>query len=89
MNINRLLSKRVKKLSVKDLKKALDDADDDAEVVLCFNLKDGEDKVVACYLAEVLCHLKYDSVLKERMESAEVVELSGFNHDYCTYMVER
>lgn len=88
MNIDRLLSKRVTKLTVKDLKEALKNADDDAEIILCFNWKDGEDKVVYGYLAEIL-HLKYDGVLKERLETANIVELDCYNDDYCTYREKR
>ena len=89
MNIDRLLSKKVKKLTVKDLKNALNDADDESEIVLCFNWKDGEEKVFSCYLADVLPHLKYDSVLGERMNDNEVVELAGFNNEYCTYVEKK
>ena len=86
MNIDRLLNKKVVKMTVMDLLKALEDADKDAEVILTFNMKydDGE-SCVSCYLAEVLTHLKYDGVLKEKLENSEIVELNGFNHLYCEY----
>lgn len=89
MNIDKLLAKKVKKLTVKDLKKVLKDADDDAEVILCFNWKDGEDKVVSCYLAEILTNLKYDSVLKERLDSVSVLELAGYNDEFCIYIEDK
>ena len=87
MNMDRLLNKRVVKQTVKDLKEKLKDADDDAEVILCFNLKDGDEKVVYGYLAEIF-KIKYDGVLKESLESSNVVELNCFNDRFCTY-VER
>ena len=87
MNMDRLLNKRVVKQTVKDLKEALKDADDDAEVILCFNLKD-EGGVICAYLGEIDTHLKYDGVMKKKLDASEVVELNGFNHKYCTY-VER
>lgn len=89
MNTDRLLNKRVVKLSVRDLKEKLDDCDEDAEVVLCFNLKDGEEKVVCGYLAEVNTHLKYDGVLREKLEDSHVVELDCFNHRFCTYVEKK
>lgn len=86
MNMKRLLNQRVVKQTVKDLKDALKDAPDDAEVVLCFNWKDGEDKVVYGYLAEVFSRLDYDGVIKERMENNVVVELDCYNDEFCTYL---
>ena len=85
MNTDKLLNKRVVKMTVKDLREALRDADDDSEVILTFNLKD-DGGCISCYLAEVSAHLKYDGVLKERLENSEVVELNGFNHKYSQYM---
>lgn len=88
MNTDRLLNKRIVKQTVKDLKEKLNDADDDAEVVLAFYLKDG-DRHICCYLGEVLTHLKYDGVIKERLENSDVVELCGFDDRYCTYVEKK
>ena len=88
MNTDRLLNKRIVKQTVKDLKEKLNDADDDAEVVLAFYLKDG-DRHIWCYLGEVLTHLKYDGVIKERLENSDVVELCGFDDRYCTYVEKK
>ena len=86
MNIDKLLNKRVVKMTVKDLLESLKDSDEDAEVILTFNMKEEDgDACVSCYLAEVLTHLKYDGVLKEKLENSEIVELNGFNHLYCEY----
>ena len=85
---DKFLNKKVVKQTVRDLKEVLKDANDDAEIVLCFNLKDGEERVVSCYLAEVMVHLKYDSVLGEKLNDTEIVELNGYNDRFCTY-VER
>lgn len=84
MSHNRLLNKKVKKVTVKDLKKFLKGADDDAEVILCFNWKNGD--VRSGYLAEVFSHLKYDSVEKQKLDSIEVVELNCYDPEYCTYI---
>ena len=88
MNMDRLLNKRIVKQTVKDLKEKLEDADDDAEVVLAFYLKDGE-RHICCYLGEVLTTLKYDGVIGERLENSTVVELGGFDDRYCTYMEKK
>jgi len=88
MNTSKLLNKRVVKQTVGDLKKKLEECDDDAEVILCFNLKD-EGGVACCYLAEVNTYLKYDGVLGERLDSSHVVELNGYNHKYSTYVERR
>ena len=80
--MKKLRDKKVTKLTVKDLKKALKGLDDDSEVVLGFYLKDKPNHFV--YLADVL-NVKYDGVLKEKLFNNTVVELCGFDHDYCTY----
>ena len=82
--MKKLRNKRVQKLTVKDLKKALKKVDDDKEVVLGFYMKDGG--TYYCYLAEVLTNLKYDSVVGEKLSSSEVVELIGYSDDFCTYI---
>lgn len=84
MNMKKLLNKKVVKMSVKDLKKRLKDADDDSEVVLTFYMKDRG--LYSVYLAEVLTDLKYDAVIKESLYNSKVCELAGFNHDDCTYV---
>lgn len=76
-------NRRVVKLTVKDLKEQLKDADDDAEVVLGFYLKDKPNHFV--YLAEVMTNLNYDGVIKERLFNTNVVELCGYDHEYCSY----
>ena len=81
--MKKLRNKRVRKLTVKDLKEKLDELPDDAEVVLGFYLKDQPNRFV--YLAEVL-ELKYDGVIKEETYNSEIVELCGFDHRYCSYM---
>lgn len=84
--MDKLLNQRVVKMKVKDLKKALEDADDESDVVLSFMLYDkGRESV---YLAEAYTHMKYDPVLKERVFDDVVVELLGFTDEYSTY-VER
>ena len=86
MKMDKLLNQRVVKMKVKDLKKALEDADDESDVVLSFMLYDkGRESV---YLAEAYTHMKYDPVLKERVFDDVVVELLGFTDEYSTY-VER
>ena len=79
----KLLNKKVVKKTVKDLKKILKDCDDDAEIILCFNMKDKG--VHYCYLAEVHTRLKYDGVIKESLNENHVVELNGYNDEWCTY----
>ena len=79
-------NKRVTKLRVKDLKKALKDVDDDSEVVIGLYRKD--EPVEFCYLADVFASMKFDSVTKEKLFNTTLVELVGYDHDYCTY-VER
>ena len=77
-------NRRVLKKTVGDLKKELENVSDDAEVVLAFYLKDEPN--VECYLAQVSTNLKFDGVLKEKTYDSSVVELSGFDHNYCTYI---
>lgn len=81
--MKKLRNKRVIKLTVKDLKEQLKDKSDDAEVILGYYLKDKENHFV--YLADVM-ELKYDSVIKEELYNSNVVELAGYDHEYCTYM---
>ena len=83
--MKKLRNRRVTKLTVGDLKKLLADKDDSEEVVLGFYLKDKPSHFV--YLADV-CEVAYDGVIKEKTFNSKVVELMGFDHDYCTY-VER
>ena len=80
-----LTKKRVVKKTVKDLKKALKGIDEDKEVILAFYYL-GE--VHHVYLTEILANLKYDGVIKEKLDESSVVELSGVDDRYCVY-VER
>ena len=77
-------NKRVTKLRVKDLKRALRDVDDDAEVVIGLYLKD--EPIRFCYLADIFGNMKFDSVIKERLFNTTLVELVGYDHEYCTYV---
>ena len=79
----KLLNKKVKKVTVGELKKALQKVDDDKEIVLGFYRK--KDGVYFGYLADVFPNMKYDSVIKEK---SSVVELTCYDDEYCTY-VER
>lgn len=79
-----LRNKRVTKMNVGMLKKALEPLSDDSEVVLGFYMKD--EGVHYGYLAEVMGHIKFDSVLQEKSEG--VIELACFHDDFCSY-VER
>lgn len=83
MDIKRITNKRVRKLKVKDLKEKLKEADDESDVVLGFYMR-GEGMHFV-YLSEILTTLPYDSVLKEK-QSDYVCELSGYNHEECTYI---
>lgn len=74
---------RVQKKKVKDLRKALRKVDDEKEVVLAFYYK-GE--VHHMYLAEISTNMKYDGVIKEKLNESSVVELGGYDHDYCRYV---
>lgn len=80
----KLLYKKVKKVTVGELKKALHEVDDDLEVVLGFYRKN--EGVWFGYLAEVLSHLKYDSVKKEKLNQSVIVELVCYDDDYCNYV---
>ena len=81
-----LLTKKVKKLTVKDLKKALKDADDDSDVILTFYMKN--EGLYSVYLAEVYTNIGRDAVLKESLVDWRVCELAGFNHKECEYDIE-
>lgn len=83
MSNNQLLVKKVKKLTVKDLRKALKDADDDSDVVLTFYMKD--EGLYSVYLAEIYTNIGIDAVLKESLMDSRVCELAGFNHKECEY----
>ena len=76
------MNKKVVKQTVKDLKEALNGADDDKEVILAFYYK-GE--VYHVYLAEIMTDLKYDGVIKETLENTSVVELSGYTDEFSKY----
>ena len=78
-----LKNQRVKKQKVRDLKQKLKKVDDDKEVILAFYYK-GE--VHHVYLAEILTDLKYDGVIKETLNDSSVVELSGYEDQYSTYV---
>lgn len=80
-------NKRVTKLKVKDLKKALKDVDDDAEVVIGLYLKD--EPIRFCYLADIFGNMKFDSVIKEKLFNTSLVELVGYDHEYATYVERR
>ena len=84
MNMGRLINKDVTKMKVKDLKKALENADDEQEIILCFNMKDKGVHYV--YLAEVLCCARYDGVLGEILNEGTIVELNGFADEYSRYV---
>ncbi|MBP5421697.1 MAG: hypothetical protein J6Y78_04545 [Paludibacteraceae bacterium] len=78
-----LKNQRVTKKTVKDLKEKLKGVDENTEVILAFYYL-GE--VHHIYLAEILTNLKYDGVTGEKLNESSVVELSGFDDDYCTYL---
>ena len=82
-----LFKKKVVKKTVGDLKKELKDLDDDLEIILSFYLK--ENGVESVYLAEVDGHMKYDSVIKEKLNDTTIVELSGFTDKYCKYVEKK
>lgn len=83
MNMKKLFVKRVNKLTVKDLKRELKDADDNAEVILTFYMKDKG--LHSVYLAEIYTNIGRDAVLGESLSNSKVCELAGFNHEYCEY----
>lgn len=82
--MNKLLDKRVTKLTVKDLKKILKDADDESDVVLTFYMKDKG--LYSVYLAEAYTSISRDPVLDESLKDSRVCELAGFNHEHCIYL---
>ena len=82
-----LRNKKVTKLTVGDLRKALENVDDDVEVVLGFYRKD--DGVYFGYLAEIYANMKFDSVIKDRLFETGVVELVCFDDQYCNYVKEK
>ena len=84
--MNKLLNKRVTKKTVKDLKKSLRKVDGEKEVVLAFYYK-GE--VHHVYLAEISPNLKYDGVTGEKLNDSSVVELCGFDDEFCNYLEKR
>lgn len=86
MNMKKLLNKKVKKMTVKDLKEQLKDANDDSEVILTFYMKD--EGLYSVYLAEVYTNIGRDAVLKESLLESRVCELAGFNHKECEYIEE-
>lgn len=77
--VKNLLKKKINKLTVGELKKQLEDVDDSTEVVLGFYRKDTG--VHFGYLAEILPNMKYDSVIKTKLESP-VVELVCYQNEY-------
>lgn len=87
MNMKKLLNKRVAKMKVKDLKKKLEESDDESEVVLTFYMKD--EGLYSVYLAEVYTGIGYDAVTKEHLFDSKICELAGFNHKDCTYVEKK
>lgn len=83
--MKKLRNKRVTKMRVKDLINKLQEYDEDSEVVLGFYLKDQPNHFV--YLADT-CNVSYDGVIKEKLFNGKVVELMGYDHQFCSY-VER
>ena len=83
MKMDKLLNKKVTKLTVKDLKEALKDADDNQEVVLSFMMYD--EGRTSVYLAEAYTHMGYNPVEKERLFGSKIVELLGYTDKMCTY----
>ena len=84
MNMGKLLNKKVKKMTVKDLKKALRKCDDESEVILTFYMKN--EGLYSVYLAEIYTNIGRDAVLKESLTDSRVCELAGFNHKECEYI---
>ena len=80
-----LLNKKVKKLTVGELKESLKGVDDDTEIILGFYRSAGNG-VYFGYLAEIFENMKYDSVLKEKLIESKVVELACYEHEHCTYL---
>lgn len=87
MNMKKFLSKKVTKMTVKDLKEKLNEADDDCEVVLTFYMKD--EGLHSVYLAEVYTMIGYDAVIKDHLYDSKVCELAGFNHKECEYVEKK
>ena len=81
-----LKNQRVRKQTVKDLKKALRKIDEEREVILAFYYKG---KVYHMYLAEINSNLKYDGVIKEKLNDSSVVELVGYDDEYSTYVEDK
>lgn len=81
-----LKNQRVTKKTVKDLKKALKGVDENREIVLAFYYLG---KVHYVYLADILANMKYDGVNGEKLTESAVVELSGFDDGYCTYVEKK
>lgn len=79
-------NKLVNKKNVDDLRKSLKDLDGGKDIILAFYYKG---KVHHVYLAEIMTDLKYDGVIKETLESSSVVELTGFDDDFCKYGEEK
>lgn len=77
----KLEKKKVIKKTVKDLLEALENVDPDKEIILGFHYKG---RVHHVYLSEILTDLKYDGVLKETLNDS-IVELTGFDDEYCIY----
>lgn len=87
MKMDKLLNKKVTKLTVKDLKEALQDADDNQEVVLSFMMYD--EGRASVYLAEAYTHMGYDAVMQEKLFDGKVVELLGYTDKMCTYIEKK
>ena len=81
--MSKLLKNRVVKKTVKDLRKALKGVDGDKEIILAFYYL-GE--VHHIYLTDIAVNLKYDGVIKEKLEESSVVELSGYDDQHCIYV---
>ena len=81
--MRKLLKQKVVKKTVRDLRKALKGVDNDKEVILAFYYL-GE--VHHIYLTDIAVNLKYDGVIKEKLEESSVVELSGYDDQHCIYV---
>ena len=87
MKMDRLLNKKVVKMTAGDLREALKDADDNQEVVLSFMLYD--EGRTSVYLAEAYTHMGYNPVEKERLFGGKIVELLGYTDKMCTYIEKK